>query len=361
VAVALVLLAAAGCREPAPAVIGIAMGGDTLMLQRVLASRQQRFNDSVGPQRQVRLLYASNGAGASSTQALKWAGDLVGTPGLAGVVGHESSRTALLAAPVYGKHGVVQIVPTGTSTRLTGVSPWTFALVASDSSQGELLARQLIATHSRYVTLFVQDDEYGRGVVAALQRAIAGHDIQILDNVVQTQDSDHELLVRSVLNHTPAPDALVLITQGGIAVRVATLAWARQPSLLILGSDAVSTEAAALRTLAPAPDRLAFVTYWLPDSTQAATRAFLREYQSSGTPPEEAQWYHAAIYDAVGLLNAAMAEAGNSPGAVRGWLLSLGRSHAAYKGVLGAIDFTGQHAIPARLIRPSPSGWEPVP
>ena len=100
-------------------------------------------------------------------------------------------------------------------------------------------------------------------------------------------------------------------------------------------------------------------TYWFPDSTNAATQAFLRDFRASRLGGEP-QWNHAALYDAVGLLNTAAAEVGGNPNAVRDYLLSLGRSRPPYQGVLGAIDFTGKRAIPALLIRPSSTGWELV-
>ena len=356
---ALAIVCALGCGESAPPTVGIGMGDDAQM-RPVLDARTKRLNDTLAEGHRIRLVYEPQDASATSKGVLKWAGELVQMPGLVGVVGHESSRSALWAAPVYAKRGVVQIVPTGTSARLATVTPWTFALVASDSSQGELLAQQLKATNTKNVTLFVQDDEYGRGVVQALKRAIAGHDIQILDNVAQTQDSDYDLLVRSVLQHAPAPEALVLVTQGAIATQIAKLAWAKRPALLILGADAANTEAETLRALAPSPDKLALVTYWFPDTAAAATKEFLHDFQGAANGGITPQWNQAALYDAVGLLSAATVEAGSNPKAIRRWLQSLGRSRKAYQGVLGAIDFTGEHAVPARMIRPSGNGWQLV-
>jgi ABC-type branched-subunit amino acid transport system substrate-binding protein len=360
VAGALALFCALGCGERTSSTLGIAMGADT-ELRPVIEERIKRLNDSAGTRAQLQLMFEPPEASMTSDRVLRWAHELAKEPSLIGVVGHESSRSALLAAPVYAQRGVVQLVPTGTSARLANITPWTFALVASDSSQGDLIARQLIATHTRYITLFVQDDEYGRGIVEALKHAIVGHDIEILDNVVQTQDSDYGLLVRSVLNRSPVPDALVLITQGSIALHVAKLAWAQRSSLLIIGADAANTTAEQLRAAAPAADRLALVTYWFPDTTEAATKQFLRDFQKHRPPQGVPQWNHAALYDAVGLLATATREAGSNPKAIRRWLQSLGRSHNAYQGVLGAIDFTGQHAIPARMIRPTLNGWQLIP
>lgn len=351
------LLVASGCGERSVPSIGIAMGVDTTIATALLPARQQRFNDSVGVRHQVRLVFESDALAKSSNATLDWANQLVTTPGVVGVVGHESSRNALQAAPVYSQHGITQIVPTGTSARLANATPWTFALVASDSAQGDLLARHLVSAGRRNVTIFLQDDEYGRGVVASLQRALLGHEVRILDSVVQTEDSDYDLLVRSVLKQAPAPDALVLVTQGMIAAEIARLAWAKRPDLLIVASDAANNAADSLRALAPTPERLALVTYWFPDTTRAATRAFLRDYRASGIRPAEPQWYHAAMYDAVGVLDAAASASGGSAKGVRQWLLTLGRSRKPYEGALGAIDFTGQHPIPARLIQPSGAGW----
>lgn len=351
------VLTTAGCTDrPAP-VVGIAMGSDVEIPQAILPARQRRFNDSVSAGRQVTLRIGRDSAEAAD--ALTWAGTLVRIPGLIGVVGHESSRSTLQAAPLYRERGVVEIVPTGTSRKLATVSPWTFPLVASDSTQGLVLGRQLIVSGRKHITLFVQDDEYGRGIVKSMMNALVGSDVSIVEDVMHTPRSDLGLLVRSMLSHVPRPDGLVLITQGGIALNVARLLWAQDPTLLLLGSDATISHANQLRLLAPAPDRLMLTTYWFPDSTKVATQAFLRDFRASRLEVEP-QWYHAALYDAVGLLNTAAAEVGGNPKAVRDYLLSLGRNRPPYQGVLGAIDFTGKRAIPALLIRPSSTGWELV-
>lgn len=347
------------CGDRSPSAIGIAMGADTAMPVAILTARQQRFNDSIGPRHQVKLFYRTAAQDSALNPALAWANELTRLPGLVGVVGHESSRMSLQAAPVYRQRGVVQIVPTGTSSQLASISPWTFPLIASDASQGLLLAQYLVGSGRKRITLFVQDDEYGRGIVESVKRALNGTDIQILENVMHTPVSDYELLVRSMLSHDPRPDALMLITQGPIATTVAQLAWRRDSTLLILATDAVSTSSNELRTLVPVTGRLVMATYWLADTTNKATQEFLRDYRNSHLEGDP-QWYHAALYDAVGLLNAAATEAGDSPSAVRAWMLSLGRDRPAYAGVLGAIDFTGKHAIAARLVSPSPTGWELV-
>ncbi|MEO7363413.1 MAG: ABC transporter substrate-binding protein [Gemmatimonadaceae bacterium] len=351
------VFAGAGCADRTPPVVGVAMGFDAGMSQSVLPARQQRFNDSVRTRHQVALRMPRDSA--EGGDALTWANVLVHTAGLVGVVGHEGSRSSLQAAPVYRDRGVVQIVPTGTSSKLASVSPWTFPLVASDSLQGRLLAQYIVSSGRKRLTLFVQDDEYGRGIVTAIQNALSGTDVQILENVMHTPLSDYALLVRSMFSHVPKPDVLALITQGSIAIKVAQLAWMNEPTLLVLGSDATISSSSELRALAPAPDQLALVTYWLPDTTNLVTQAFLRDFHAVH-PGVEAQWNHAALYDAVGLLNSAAADVGGNPKGVRDWLLSLGRSRPQYRGVLGLIDFTGQHAVEARLIRPSPAGWELV-
>lgn len=353
------LVIGAACSDRSPAVIGIAMGADTVTPLGILPARQKRFNDSAGSRHQVSLRYTTSAIDTMANATLAWANTLVQTPGLVGVVGHESSRYALQAAPVYRERGIVQIVPTGTSGELATVSPWTFPLVASDASQGVLLAQYLVGTGRKRLTLFVQDDEYGRGIVNSVKGALSGTDVRILDNVMHTPDSDFELLVRSVLGHDPKPDALMLITQGPTAAKVAELVWKRDSTLLLLGTDAASTASSALRTLVPTNGQIALATYWLPDSSNKQTQEFLHDFEASHLPGGP-QWHHAALYDAVGLLNSAVADVGTNPNAIRSWMLSLGKSRPAYQGVLGPIDFTGKHAIAARLVRPSANGWELV-
>ncbi|MBC8087046.1 MAG: amino acid ABC transporter substrate-binding protein [Phycisphaerae bacterium] len=162
-----VAMAGLGCADRSGPIIGVAMGGMTAQL---LPERQKRFNDSVG----TRLTVSLRLVDAAGNSGLAWATELATMPGVVGVVGPESSRSALQLAPLYRQHGVVQVVPTATSHQLASISPWTFPLVASDSSQGELIARHLLDVQRKRITLFVQDDEYGRGIAAALKRGLQG-------------------------------------------------------------------------------------------------------------------------------------------------------------------------------------------
>ena len=82
---------------------------------------------------------------------------------------------------------------------------------------------------------------------------------------------------------------------------------------------------------------LSVVTFWVPQSPDSASRAFVRAFRAiAHTDPHASQ---ALTYDALRLLITAVQHVGTSNQAVRGYLESLGRARPPYRGVTGPIAF----------------------
>jgi branched-chain amino acid transport system substrate-binding protein len=101
------------------------------------------------------------------------AGDFVADPKVLAVVGHVNSGAMMAAARIYDGH-LPAIATTATSPDLSGVSPWVFRVISSDSTNGEDLARFAYRLGRRRVAILYENNSYGRGLTEAFQRNFVG-------------------------------------------------------------------------------------------------------------------------------------------------------------------------------------------
>lgn len=264
-----------------------------------------------------------------------------------GIVGHTGSRDALLAATMYNASGIPHIVPTATASRLTEVGPWTFVMVPDNLTEGRFLAEHALdSLHATRVVVFYVGDEYGaelRNGIADVLRARGGTTSDMV--LVPSGACDahrvetYQAIVAGAIART-RPDAIILAT-GVVGAECILPALAdRAPGIPVLGADGVDLHSVHIRALPePALRSLSSVVFWRPgtDSLQQRFAA-----HAARTLPYVPGPFDAMFYDSFSLMATAIAEAGPSREAVRDWLLSLGRTRPAWKGVTGPVVFDGQ-------------------
>src|SRR5215212_7177839 len=106
------------------------------------------------------------------------------------VVGHVNSGAMVAAAQVYDGR-LAAVATTATSPALTGISPWAFRVISSDSANGHDIA--LFASHlgrSRAAILY-ENNTYGRGLADAFRRAFAGRVVS-MDPIAEGKDQSLE-------------------------------------------------------------------------------------------------------------------------------------------------------------------------
>jgi branched-chain amino acid transport system substrate-binding protein len=123
--------------------------------------------------------------GAEEPQAVAIAHEFVDNPRVAAVVGHMSSGAQLAAANVYDGH-LVSVATTASSAALTGISPWVFRVISSDSANGAAFARFATGNGLRRAAVIYDNTSYGRGLAVAFQHAFDG---TIVAFVPITEDS----------------------------------------------------------------------------------------------------------------------------------------------------------------------------
>ncbi|MGQ0648596.1 MAG: ABC transporter substrate-binding protein [Gemmatimonadaceae bacterium] len=261
--------------------------------------------------------------------AVRVASDFYADATVLGVVGHIESGTMVAAARIYDQ-GLVAISSTATSPSLSGMSPWVFRVISSDSVNGRDMAAHARRLGLRRAAVLYENNSYGRGLSDAFTRHFQGEVVSI-DPIASDSVSDIEPNVSWARSQHPD----VVFVAGTSSSGIAVLREAERQGFrtTFMGGDGwlgvVSAGALAERVVIATP----FTTEDPRDDVRRFTQAFRARY---GEVPDG----NAALaYDATRLLARAIEEAGTSRVGVRDWL----RDHlpgAPFQGVTGSIQFT---------------------
>jgi branched-chain amino acid transport system substrate-binding protein len=291
---------------------GIELAVDEINSSQTLAGRPLaiRFRDDEG-----------NGEKASVV-----AGEFVDDPAVVAVIGHVNSGAMVAAAKVYDGH-LAAVATTATSPDLTGISPWAFRVISSDSANGLAIARFASRLGRRAAVLY-ENNSYGRGLAEAFRRNFAGKIVSI-DPIVD-DSADFEPFVTYFKERNPD----VVFVAGTERSGIAFLREARRQRLAadFLGGDGwagvVADPVASEGVYVGAP-------FSASDPRPEAQRFVAAFRKRFGMLPDGDA---ALAYDATWLLARAVAAAGTDRAAVRDYLAAL-RTRGGYAGISGKISF----------------------
>jgi branched-chain amino acid transport system substrate-binding protein len=254
------------------------------------------------------------------------AGEFASDPAIVAVIGHVNSGAMVAAAKVYDGR-LPAVATTATSPDLTGISPWTFRVISSDSANGMAIAR-FASRRGRRAAVLYENNSYGRGLAEAFRRNFAG-EIVAIDPIAADSTSFEPFVTYFKERH---PD--VVFVAGTERSGVAFLREARRQELTadFLGGDGwtgvVADTAASEGVYVGAP----FSASDQRSEAQRFVAAFRKKFRV--TPDGNA----ALAYDATWLLARAVAAVGADRRAVRDYLATL-RDRGGYAGVSGSISF----------------------
>ena len=264
--------------------------------------------------------------GADGTKATAIALEFVRDPQISAVVGHVNSGTMVAAAKIYDE-ALPAVATTATSPDLTGISPWVFRVIASDSATGVDLAQFARRLGYARAAILYENDSYGRGLADAFRRSFGGVVVSI--DPIASGAGNFEPYIAFL--RKLAPD--LVFVAGTEASGMAILREARRQQLksAFLGGDGwtgIVGEPAAEGSYVGAPFTAADQR---PDAQRFVT-SFRRKY--SMTPDGNA----ALAYDATKLLARIVQQVGPDRAAIRERLAQLDE-RTAYRGVTGSIRF----------------------
>jgi branched-chain amino acid transport system substrate-binding protein len=260
-------------------------------------------------------------------RATEIAAEFVNTPGLVAVVGHVNSGAMVAASRVYDG-ALAAVATTATSPELTGISPWVFRVISSDSANGIALAKFASQLGHRRAAILYENNSYGRGLAVSFQRNFAGEVVTI--DPIPDGVSDLEPFVSYYVRQKVD----IVFSAGTDASGVALLREARRQNYhaTFLGGDGwtgvTSDTAAAEGVYVGAP----FSAEDQRPEAQRFVRAFRQKY---GQVPDG----NAALaYDATMLVAEAIRTVGPDRHAIRDYLSDLDE-RTAFHGVTGTIRF----------------------
>lgn len=296
------------------------------MNQRGISLAVEQINERGGiGGRPLRIVMRDDEGDGAKAAAI--AHEFVTTPSIAAVIGHVNSGAMVAAAKVYDGH-LPAVATTATSPDLTGISPWVFRVISSDSANGIDLARFAARLGRRRAAILYENNSYGRGLAAAFQRNFRGEILSF--DPVADDEKDFEPFVSYYKR--AAPD--IVFVAGTEASGMAFLREARRQRLMAdyLGGDGwtgvIMAPEEAEGTYVGTP----FAASDPRPEAQRFTQAFRAKYQL------EPDGNAALAYDATMLLAHAIARQGANRAAIRDFLASLTPT-TAYPGVTGAIRF----------------------
>ncbi len=282
----------------------------------------------------------------SGETASRVAQRFVDAPDVAAVIGHVNSGAMVAAAQVYDGH--LAAVATGaTSPALTGISPWAFRVISSDSSNGHdiaLFAGQL--GRSRAAILY-ENNTYGRGLADAFRRAYAGRVVSmdpIAEDKNQPFDAYLEWFKRNRVD--------IVFVAGSEESGLAFLREARTRGLAadLVGGDGWS--GLSVDTLRSQGVYVG-VPFTAEDSRPQAQRFVAAFTQRFHMRPDN----NAALaYDATMLLYVAATNSHGDRRAIRDYLAALTPA-TSYQGVTGPVSFgsdgdpVGKNVVMTRIDR----------
>jgi branched-chain amino acid transport system substrate-binding protein len=277
--------------------------------------------------RQLDIVFADDSGNGVRASAI--AQQFVDSARIVAVVGHVNSGAMVSAARVYDKH-LAAVATTATSPALTGISPWAFRVIPSDSANGMRIAQFANKLGSKRVAVLYENNPYGRGLADNFRKNFSGNIISI-DAIAEGDEQTFEPFVSWYKRERPD----LIFVAGTDASGTAFLKEARRQQLSanLVGGD-------GWQTLAPS-DLAEGIYVGAPFSAQdprPEVQTFVAAYQKKyhASPDGNA----ALAYDATKLLARAVEKVGPDRVKIRAYLASLGDGNA-FRGVTGTIRFRG--------------------
>ncbi len=267
-----------------------------------------------------------HGDGVQATQVAR---AFVDNRDILAVVGHVNSGAMVSAARIYDG-SLAAVATTASAPSLTGISPWAFRVISSDSMNGADIARFVTSRGYRRAAIIYENNPYGRGLTDAFRRAYTG-DIVTVDPIDEGTQQSFEPYVTYFKQRRPD----VVFVAGTNASGRSFLREVRRQklSVALIGGDGWSTLASDTTN---AEGVFVGAPFSAEDTSSAVRRfvdAFERRYHI--TPDGNA----ALAYDATMLLASAVESGARDREQVREWLATLD-STTAYAGITGRIHFS---------------------
>lgn len=253
---------------------------------------------------------------------------LVSADSIVAVVGHLNSGAMIAASKIY--EGKIAAVGVSTSSpELTGISPWLFRVISSDSSNAADLAEYANRTGKTRVALLYENDAYGRGLVEAFRRGYKGQVVSL--DPITAEERDFSVFVQYYQQRRP--DLVFVAGLEGTGLAFLKAAKAARLGGDFMGSDGWS----GLTIDTTASDGAIVGTPFSPLDQRAGARAFVAAFRKKydGMNPDDKA---ALAYDATKAVALAIRKVGPDRKKIRDYLAAIPEQDV-FEGATGRIRF----------------------
>lgn len=249
---------------------------------------------------------------ASPPRGVAVAQEFVADGNIVAVIGHANSGVSVASAKVYDGH-VAAVSPSSSSPDLTGVSPWVFRTINSDSLNGIELAKYAISRGYKRAAMMYENDAFGRGLIESFRKRFDGTIVSV--DPISGATRQFEPYVAFYRKTNPDVVFSVGTEQSGMAF----VKEARRQQLRaeLLGADGWSGIVAA----GSAVDGVVIGAPFSADSPRPIAIAFVQAYKAKFNAAPDG--FSACAYDAVMLVRNAIAGAGADRKGIRDWLANM--------------------------------------
>ncbi|HWP03700.1 MAG TPA: ABC transporter substrate-binding protein [Gemmatimonadaceae bacterium] len=266
--------------------------------------------------------------GGEGSRAAQIAGEFLQNSDIVAVIGHVTSGAMMAAARVYDR-GLPAVATTASAPDLSGISPWVFRVITSDSANGITIARFLAQRGVRRVAVLYENNPYGRGLATSFRRSFNGLVISS-DPIPSDPKASFEPYVSYLKRR--GPEAVFVASTNAPGLALLREARRQRLAALFVGGDGWSSIVSDTLTAEGVYVATPFTAYDPRAEAQRFVTAFRTKYRRD--PDGNA----ALAYDATMLLARAIAEAGESRSRIRQWLAGLSATEP-FRGVTGPIRF----------------------
>jgi branched-chain amino acid transport system substrate-binding protein len=326
----LLVLALAACSQASSDVIILGAGGGWTeargeMARKGIELALAELNAESG-KAPVQVIYKDDQM--TGSKAALVAQEFVASDSVVAVIGHLTSGAMKAAAKVYDGH-LPAVATAASSPELTGISPWAFRIISSDSTSGIEIGRFATKLGRRRAMILYENSAYGRGLADAFRKNFEGEVVGI-DPIAEGKDQNFEPYVSWIRARRPD----VVFVAGN---EPSALPFLREVRRQRVNADLMG--GVGWRSIASDAALSQGVWVGVPfsaEDSRPAVRTFVAAFKAKyGSTPDAGA---ALAYDATKVLAEAARTVGPDRAKIRDWLAATATGRP-FAGVTGDIQF----------------------
>jgi branched-chain amino acid transport system substrate-binding protein len=205
---------------------------------------------------------------------------LVSNPDIFAVIGHVCSSCTLAAGPIYDKAGLTDMTVSSTNPEVTKKGwKYVFRTIANDGMQGPLIADLAVKKLGKtQVAIIYGNNDYGKGLLDALQPAVAAAGGKVVDVETYAPGVDKDFSAQLTKIAEAKPGVLVLLTdysEGGLIVKQRIAAGLGDIAVIASGGN---THQQFINLGGAGAEGVFFLNYFDADNPDPLVQAFVKKY-----------------------------------------------------------------------------------